>query len=950
MSSITTSSPVAARRQGEETGSREASRKASVSGFLKSLYNTYTSSHAGEPAPKHSLHGENAEENDGPILKRVRGSQNSQDIGGTAPILLYEPEEGDGRPPVLPLLPVQRLRLLRHKQRMRQQQQFKELQLLDAPTAAPVIPEDDGAANSTVVYHKSATPSPIKHMPPGSAARAVSPGPGSLPTVLKSLRGKRTAKDNQKRSLGTQWSAVFEYDAAAYGDDDKSEKLAPAAIEQDSAAALENVQPVLLKKLVGAGDGLTTAQRELLQNGPATPVIALPSATKEKKTIGLSSAAAASVKKNSTVLMPTVGFDFIKNSGTPTKTSPVSLSKSIGVKIDTGKKTPLFSLGGAAPAKSKDAPAALPKLSFNLPTGDAKPAAAAPQASKGFSFGDAKPATAAPQASKGFSFGDAIKKPTRNSDEDEEEDDLPRKKKRAQPDVSVDLTSGTDKPVFSFGGKTESAATKPAFSFGAKPQDEAATKPAFSFGAKPEKPALSFGAKPDKEEGAKPALSFGAKPAEAAASKPAFAFAAKPQENEKNEAPSKPALSFGAKPQEQENDKASSTPSFSFGVGAGTGAGSTAAPAKPAFSFGAPNADTAQQKPGLDKPVIPKLGELPTSSKENSTTPSFSFTPKPVSEPAAAAAPAASAAPKFSFASKPEGSTEPAKPAFSFGASAAASSKETSAPVANDTKPSFSFGQPPAPAAAAAPSKSAPSFNFGAQNSNPLAGSTNNAPTFGSNNAANPASVFGSGQTSQPTTATSAPPSGGFSFKRAPADLGSNGPSAPPSKPGFNFGSNNNNNANGNPQGGNNAGGFAFGGNTQQNNAPNAGFSNNANPNAMNGFGNNNQNNAGGSVFQSGGVGGGSSFNFGGQNQMGNGMAQQAPQMQQTSFHPSNTANFNFANNNSMNPAAIFNAAPPPQQQQQMFNGAPNNGMAGGNPVTSNFPGRKLARMRGQRR
>ena len=926
MSSITTSSPVAARtqlrrpRQEPQDDTSGSARKESMSGFLKNLYNTYKGSR--------SLKESQGGSEDGPEIKRARGDSGAGAgaDSSAAPILLYEPQEGETRPPVLPILPVQRLRLLRHKQQLRQREQFRELEEIEGsargmPMAVALLQSSEELAhdaNSTVVYHKSATPSPIKNMPPGSSARAVSPGPGtslvvstqgaraSLPSGLRSLQGRRAARKENK-NLGTQWSAAFEYDAAEDEDEKASSDVVVPLSETDKTVVSVAVpaQPLLSKKRL-PGDALTATQRDLLQNGPQkpqTPIIAVPSAA--KKTIGLSSAV-ASAKKGSTVLMPTVGFDFIKNSDTPTKTSPVSLTKSMGVKIDTEKKkaAPLFSLGGADTEKKQDA-RKLPKLSFNLPK------------------------TTAPPATKGFSFGDAITKPSRGNDEDT--DDLPRKKKRAQPDVAVDLTSGTDKPVFSFGGKPESAATTPAFSFGAKSDSSAATKPAFSLGATSAK----------KDDATKPPFSLGAAP-------------------DKKDDATKPSFSFGAKPQEEEKSKAA--PSFSFGAAVETSKND--APAKPSFSFGLPKGD----KPGLDKPVLPKLGELPGSSKENSTTPSFSFTPKPIAESApAAAAPSATSAPKFSFGSKPAESTEVPKPAFTFGGSAPVSSKESTAAPADTPKPSFSFSKPPEATHAGAASTSAgnlttqpnnttPSFTFGASNSATPAGSVNPSSVFGGNAPAKPADVFGAGQSSQPANAASGAASGGFSFKRAPATLGQES-SVTPSAPSFNFGQANNSNSN--PQGNNNSSGFSFGNNVPQSNptSTGSGFGGNANPAPMNGFGNNNpQNNTGGSVFQSGGVGG-SSFNFGGQNQPSNGMMAQGAQMQQQqpAFNPSTTANFNFGGNNSVNPASIFNSAGPAMPPQQMFSAPPNAGMAGntmngGNPVNSVIPGRKLARMRGQRR
>lgn len=397
--------------------------------------------------------------------------------------------------------------------------------------------------------------------------------------------------------------------------------------------------------------------------------------------------------------------------------------------------------------------------------------------------------------------------------------------KKAPEPSSTPITFGAskEKPSISFGAKPESAKeTTPSFSFGPKGSSEPLGSPAFSFGkAKSNEPSLSnvaelpkfsFGSKKDEEKPATtPKFSFGQKNDEAIvpagekdAPKPLFgvkngdltkvpeasssiSFGEKKQDTPKltfgtlTEAPK---LSFGTTDTKEDATKITfgSTPSATitpsnkrthgtndedkteeatkkFSFGATTDA--------PKFSFGAKPAEASStifgQTPKTDTKPATEAPKFSFGNKES--TPSFSFGQN-------AAGDAKEATPAFSFSSKEStpkpflfGSTDAAKPAFSFGA----------AQPAEAAKPAFSFGK------TETPEVPKPAFTFGQTASADPAlifGGSSNAPqpSFGLNTEPTP---FKLGAPAQKVGE-------GFTFGGANSAFGSASRSATPSNPTFN--------------------------------------------------------------------------------------------------------------------------------------------------------------------
>ncbi|SMN18948.1 similar to Saccharomyces cerevisiae YOR098C NUP1 Nuclear pore complex (NPC) subunit [Maudiozyma saulgeensis] len=891
-------------------------------------------------------------------------SENTIMKGNGNSILLYESED-NSRPPVLPLLPIQRLRLLRQKQAMRLQSENKQLesmkniksrlitnggrqdQYVDDSISMTNNNDDDtnNINNNTVIYHKSFTPSPIKNIPSKNGKNITGiVSPGELPPIaLKTLQNKNKYKKRQNKNKGSVWAAAFEYDVSEKPEvtneiihntvtitdiDDKNNNTSSLTtkLKPDSLFNYNN-KPADNKKI-----SLTSTQRNLLQNGTELSKNKTATITSSSKSLLNGSVSLKKLpmkitsndamnsnieKKNSTVLLPTVGFDFIKDNDTPSKKSPVA--KPLGINIDNNledqKIKPSFSFNTKSNASitkpsSNDTP--LPKLSFNLPK----------------STTSTQPSVKAP-----FSFG--LNKPLSSSNENVDEEE-PRRKKRAQPDISIDLTKGTDKPIFSFGNSIGNdittkettpvdkiTPTQPSFSFGAskvaggnntKVESSSATEPSFSFGTKPAV-----------ETNVKPSFSFGAKPSQDSTTKPSFSFGTsvtKPNEQAPSIGKTAPAFSFGTTSKVAETDKVTDKPTL------------------PSFTFGADNNN--KDSATTEKPIFPNVANSVTSSKETSTTPSFSFGAKPA---VTGTVPA----------------SDTSKPSFSF---TAPSGGVTAAKESTDTtqKPSFSFGKPATTLGNVGTSDkpAVPGFNFGTKGENSAISEPKPTPLFGASNTTsagssatpvNPSFTFGKKPEEAKSTTPSVPSTTGFTFQRVPPTVGStttnplmgtsnvdtgNAPSMFTSPPtGFNV----NQDASNNPLLNNKT--IAPSNGTP---AFNFGMNNNTN----------NQNNVGGSVFQTNSMGNNSSFNFGAQNQMSNNISQPPSQ---PAFNPSTTANFNFGSAGG-NPAAIFSSSGSSIQPQQIFGGSSNgsamdnsNINSSSSPAVPGFKGRRvLARMRAPRR
>ena len=575
-------------------------------------------------------------------------------------------------------------------------------------------------------------------------------------------------KLNSTKNKGSNWSAIFDYDIS---NEKHKEKPSIVINEQQPPEKITPLSINIEKKIVDTAKvPLTSTQIDLLQNGvkqniskKLTDGIALKKPT-IKLTSGTNIAIAADKlsqkDKNSTVLLPTVGFDFIKNNDTPSKKSPVGKTQE--------KPTLSFS---SKPTSEKP----LPKLSFGLgkPTKDVKE----PIAKKPLSFG----------------FNASIPERTTNKEDEDNDEEEPRRKKRAQPDISIDLTKGTNKPVFNFGQNvTTNGKVTP-------------TTTTFSFGTEKKS---DNDKKNESPEANKPSFTFGAAKPPSAATKPAFSFGApltkKPEPATTTTEKVATSFSFGvAKPTEQEKTtETKPAPSFSFGVGKETTVPATTEAPKSLFT-----ADTSKQNSTTPSFSFGAKPATPNPVTETTPKPVFSFgAPAPAAAPVTAAAPATEATklavPSFSF-SKPPGSTQsndttatkPAVPSFTFGAAKppSADTPAVSEPKATplfgasnpsaipSTTPSFSFGKKPEENKSVIPSApSSGGFSFarapvpasttaGIPTINPLMGNNPQPPSLGNQS---------QGSIAPPNTA-------GFNFNQPPANNASNVPS-------FNFGGNNN--------------------------------------------------------------------------------------------------------------------------------------------------------------
>ena len=282
----------------------------------------------------------------------------------------------------------------------------------------------------------------------------------------------------------------------------------------------------------------------------------------------------------------------------------------------------------------------------------------------------------------------------------------------AKPSPFAPAPAAGDKPAFSFGipaaGASSAASSGAAFSFGSTAPAPAASTGAapFSFGATaPAKPAEP--AKPAGESGLLAFLggSSQGKAADAPAVAPTFTFGAPPKspDNVPVKAPEPaPAFTFGGSVATTEVAKPASG-GFTFGGAASTAAttSTTAAP----FSFGAKPAEKA---PEVSAP----------KSELSASAPAFTFGSKVEATPASTPAPAA----PFSFGSANAGDAAAKPAAFTFGATAEkASDKKENSEAAKPAAAGFSFGGASAPAfgtstGASSDNKpqSAPAFSFGA--------------------------------------------------------------------------------------------------------------------------------------------------------------------------------------------------------------------------------------------
>lgn len=899
-------------------------------------------------------------------------------------MIVYETEaDGRVRPPILPILPVQRLRLLRQKQEWRRRVSSSMLLALSGP---PGTGSDISVLNPSFSRESSSTPSPVKK------------------AVIKDLAGnlktlKRTKADNG-RSRGTKWTAEFEYDLSEY-DNHKKEAGTTSGDPSDYHMGSPTLSVVKRSSMhseypqdIGTNT-LSKAQREVLLKGQPAGHVGTknPAVVSDSRKLTLKPDGKEKRETDKNIL-PSVGFDFIKANDTPSK---ISSAKSSGLQTPTDSKTNAFKFSSQTKqsnnpefsfAASKtdnksqqretehgdeDEPRRK-KTAFRNSDGTRQSALAKSEEALGdasgksqFAFGSTTTPDGKKASIPSFTFG---RKPETTSEPKpvvsfgKEVTGDQKAKTTGAPSFSFPAKHAKENPSFSFGGKPNDTTT----AADSLPSDKLALVPAEK-SAIPEidssAPKLTFnfsgGADPSKEQTEKSVLTLGGNDVaekNSTAAAPAFSFG-KGAVMDKKDASTAPAFSFGKGAAIDKKD-ASTAPAFSFGKGAVTDKKVTS-PA-PAFSF--TNAATKAVSPAV--PALSGGAEVGLDKNPATTGPSFSFgngastdSKNPPSVPSFSfgndSTKGSTAPSSFSF-SKDSGSVarkEPSNSAFNFGSKDAPSTKPEAA-----TKPAagFSFSRPPDGNAAK------PSFSFGKSDA-----LENNTPSFG---LANP-----------PATALPASTNSGFNFNKG-SNLGTepnpNDAKAAGTSFGFKFGSGSNSPVT-----------------TEQ--TTTAGVSSNANP-FINGSKPNNGFTFGTSAGNAGattqpllhqpqplqsGLGRTPSPAFG---KSASPPVDNGSNNPSRAFTPSNTINLNFGNSGSVNPSAVFSGIPGPAAPQQVFGSTPppsqifgaapqapnafNNapmgfgaagGIAAGQPApmaqqqapAQNFqipPGRKLARMRQSRR
>ncbi|CCE66255.1 hypothetical protein TPHA_0P00970 [Tetrapisispora phaffii CBS 4417] len=676
--------------------------------------------------------------------------------GAEASVVLYEQDGNHGsmaRPPVLPLLPLQRLMLLRE----RQLQRYSQVRALSVDRRSA-----KGSQNVAEVQLKS------------------------------------TRKKNKPGRQNGVWSADFEYDLE---DVPVAIQTHPAKPSSPVTVDVKKFKPAIALASAPTAQ-LSKGQKDLLVNGIASAAAPLVDSAQGIK-INVPSATMPSVKPKVT---PTVGFDFItsaEESETNDKlpspnalqtgnfTSETTKHPALEQKSDT---KPAFSFGLPKSDSHKEPeekkvtfegkPSTLifnpeksltSKLADDADTEDEPtrkkrfPFAASSESSteqkptKQFSFGSSSnEPNAEPLAKKPFTFGSAISKPTEPIVKKEEEDTLKK------PAFLLSSTPNDTKPSFSFGAKPETdkeESGKPSFSFGLGKKDT---------GVKSTPPSLSFGLKND------------AKPTEATKA-PSFSFGT--TNSTEKTATTAPSFQFGGtepKVKEETNaatgvDKPNSV--FSFNLSNALANSTANKSTKPSFSF---------DKPKSTPTPTPTPTVTPTELSTDTKTNLFSFNTgsgpaNPVINPLL---------------------TKPANPLLSGGSNIttnAANSGSTFSFMKKDTQPAPAFANQPN----AANNNNTPSqgFKFGGSTTPSTAGPTafssamSGMNTFGSNATMNTNSgpyMFGMNSYNAPNGLQPPPPafnpssSINLNFANSavsnPATIfGASTPSPTPSNPGFGF-------------------------------------------------------------------------------------------------------------------------------------------------------------------
>ncbi|CAI4036404.1 hypothetical protein SMKI_15G2470 [Saccharomyces mikatae IFO 1815] len=686
--------------------------------------------------------------------KRMPGTlQHSESLTqdkNNAPIIIYGTDDTE-RPPVLPILPIQRLRLLREKQRLRNAREFNLLQSTRSPsvTSSVILDHQSKTDDKDSYLRTSSTPSPVRK---GSCIELLVGESDGNTTVrlpmLKSLKNRTNRKRFQGQSKGAVWSVNFEYDLSEYDamhEKDHKSKITDAGGDQTIACIKNNSISNDLNGNVATNpkptseieelrsdinsNRLSNPQKTLLLNGPASVVAKSPAVqddsvhTTKLFDTPILKKIVESKKDKESIVLPTIGFDFIKDNETPSKKTSPTTSSSAGAVLkssstigennrstDTAQKSTLSFNFGKKSSEPKAAENSVPSSTlFNLsgisdsaslvnkPFTFEKPLEKDGERTKReiLTFSSSKPECASDITSKSTASAFAFGKHKSNSEQGGsigDDDNGPRRKRRAPvnedtnsgPLFDVDITSGhkdakekepenvtSEKPSFLFSSHKKQHGHAPSFVFG-KESDQT-NKPDSSAPFTFDKAAIAKEASANPTQ-IPPAIaknstftfgqSKGADKTSEGTATSAVPFY-KPTEKSKSASTSasavKPSFSFTSKPADAQAsaDNSSSKATFSFTGPPQEDPSIASEQKKPSFMF-ASSSKSAQQKP------LFSFGKPDTAKESLGAKASFDFT-------------------KSSNQKTDEKVTTPS---FAFGGPATNHIKDT------NTKPSFNFGAP----------------------------------------------------------------------------------------------------------------------------------------------------------------------------------------------------------------------------------------------------------------
>ncbi|QLG70363.1 hypothetical protein HG535_0A03020 [Zygotorulaspora mrakii] len=539
--------------------------------------------------------------------------------------LVLTGDETNYRPPIVSILPIERLRLLRLKQEWRRRVNSKLLLELsyegpardDAPTVHQEYVRDVlNTDESQFSYKLSNTPSPVKQ-----DAKKSSQISSNDIVPLRTLKRKKVSGSKRR---GTKWSADFEYDLTEYDNilqHKKDEPLANLDSSEIDSPQLSSAKNAGLENhsLQGTShSGLSSIQRSLLINGPNSITNStngnntkLDSNIEEKgSSIMLSlkdtNHCTTNEKKNKLIL-PSVGFDFIKKDDNETPSKKPSFVPTEVASKSQGAKPHISSTASSTQQNDKKESA----ISFPLTVGSEKQSVGTHPT---------------------FRFGKNTHQiSNQNQEEEEEEQDTKRKKRTISSNDQV-----IEKPSFSFAkASADAGSKKSAFKFGTVKEKVPAIPP-FHFGkengackqdieteatAKSPNQGFKVGGSGSPASATPPSQPDGQNQS-VPTEKPIFSFHGKEKSKEQEKSSS---FKFGSKNNSGTNFKSDS--SFSFGRGATESkvapsfnvdaTAETKSSSNPSFSFGT--------KTAPDTKVIPTFNLSAGSSEDRTNKPSFIF-------------------------------------------------------------------------------------------------------------------------------------------------------------------------------------------------------------------------------------------------------------------------------------------------------------------------------------